>query len=253
MALIKGKKQRKEINAMNCPDKKTLDMLFSQGKMTVTDKQYQKLSIYADMLCEWNEKINLTAITDPDGIALKHFYDSVYPFTLVQLPQNASVIDVGTGAGFPSCPLKIFREDIRLTLLDSLNKRINFLRELSDSLELGADCVHGRAEELGRNADYREKFHIATARAVANLSCLCEYCLPFVKVGGAFVALKGSDGKNELEQAKNAINVLGGKTEECIEYSLPNGDMRCLVVIRKTKPSPEKYPRNKGQMNKKPL
>ncbi len=238
---------------MNLTDYTSLSKLFSAGDMSVTEEQYQRLSNYAKLLCEWNEKINLTAITDPDGIALKHFYDSVYPFTLAEIPQNASVIDVGTGAGFPSCPLKIFREDLKLTLLDSLNKRIKFLSQLSQQLNLSADCVHGRAEELGRNSNFRESFDIATARAVANLSHLCEYCLPFVKVGGAFYALKGADGKNELSSAENAIKILGGKTEICREYKLPNGDMRCLIVIRKLKATNEKYPRNKGQMTKKPL
>lgn len=239
---------------MNLTDKNSLAELFAKGGLSVTDAQYNTLAAYADLLCEWNEKINLTAITDPEGIAEKHFFDSVFPFLSERLvPENASLIDVGTGAGFPSCPLKIFREDIRLTLLDSLNKRINFLTELSDKLGLGAECIHGRAEELGRDEVYRESFDAATARAVANLSALCEYCLPFVKVGGVFVALKGSDGENELENAKSAIKTLGGKTELCKNYTLPSGDGRCLIVIRKLSHTPEKYPRNKGQMTKKPL
>lgn len=239
---------------MNLTDKNTLTALFAVGGLSVTEVQYDALSVYADMLCAWNEKINLTAITDPEGIAEKHFFDSVFPFLSEGLvPKGASLIDVGTGAGFPSCPLKVFRPDVRLTLLDSLNKRINFLSELSDTLSLDADCIHGRAEELGRDEAYRECFDIATARAVANLSALCEYCLPFVRVGGAFIALKGSDGENELENAKNAIKILGGKTELCKNYTLPSGDGRCLIVIRKVSPTPDKYPRNKGQMTKKPL
>lgn len=239
---------------MNLTDKNTLTALFAVGGLSVTEVQYDALSVYADMLCAWNEKINLTAITDPEGIAEKHFFDSVFPFLSEGLvPKGASLIDVGTGAGFPSCPLKVFRPDVRLTLLDSLNKRINFLSELSDTLSLDADCIHGRAEELGRDEGYRECFDIATARAVANLSALCEYCLPFVRVGGAFIALKGSDGENELENAKNAIKILGGKTELCKNYTLPSGDGRCLIVIRKVSPTPDKYPRNKGQMTKKPL
>lgn len=228
--------------------------LFSKGNIEVTEREYERLNRYAELLCEWNEKINLTAITDPAGIAEKHFYDSVYPFLSEGIvPENASVIDVGTGAGFPSCPLKIFRDDIRLTLLDSLNKRIRFLEELSAELGLGAVCIHGRAEELGRSNDHREKYDVATARAVAGLPVLCEYCLPFVKQGGIFAALKGSDGKAETEAAVNAIGVLGGKLESCIEYTLPNGDGRSIIIIRKVKAAPPKYPRNKGQMNKKPL
>lgn len=234
-------------------NKNDLDSLFAKGAMTVTNEQYDRLYKYSKLLVEWNEKINLTAITDPEGIALKHFYDSVYPFTLTEIMQGASVIDVGTGAGFPSCPLKVFRNDIKLTLLDSLNKRIRFLQEVSDTIDLNADCIHGRAEELGRNGEYREKYDVACARAVANLSELCEYCLPFVKVGGKFIALKGSNGNEELKDAQNAIKIFGGKLESATEYALPNGDGRTLIVIKKISPTPEKYPRNKGQMKKKPL
>ena len=205
------------------------------------------------MLVEWNEKINLTAITDYDEIQIKHFYDSIYPFTLFKLPKNAEVIDVGTGAGFPSCPLKIVRDDIRLTLLDSLIKRVAFLAELSDTLELGATCIHGRAEDIGRNPEYREKYDCATARAVANLSVLCEYCMPFVKVGGVFASLKGSNGENELKEAKNVIRLLGGKTEKFVEYELPGGDKRSLILIRKVSETPAKYPRMAVQIKKRPL
>ncbi len=238
---------------MNCLEKSEFFELFSSGEIEINDDMYQRFCRYADLLCEWNEKINLTAITDAEGISLKHFYDSIYPFTLVDVGQSATIIDVGTGAGFPSCPLKIYRDDISLTLLDSLNKRIKFLQEISDELLLDADCVHGRAEEFGRKAEYREQFDIATARAVANLTHLCEYCLPFVKVGGCFVALKGSDGAMELENAKKAIHILGGKVEKSVEYTLPNGDLRYLIVIRKVQKTAEKYPRNKGQMDKKKL
>ena len=210
----------------------------------------------AELLTDRNSQINLTAITDPEGIAVKHFFDSAYPFLVLAadaLPLGARLIDVGTGAGFPGCVLKILRGDISLTLLDSLNKRIVFLGELSAELGLGAECIHGRAEELGRTAEYREQYDVSTARAVANLTALCEYCLPFVRTGGAFVALKGSDGAAELKAAAGAVKTLGGETELCREYKLPNGDGRCLIVIRKVRPTPGKYPRNKGQMTKKPL
>ncbi len=236
---------------MNLIDYGQFGKIFSDAGIEITSEQYKLFCDYADMLCSWNEKINLTAITDPQEIAIKHFFDSVYPFTLTEVPKGAAFLDVGTGAGFPSCPLKIVRNDLRLTLLDSLNKRINFLTSLSDKLGLDARCVHGRAEELGRDGAYREKYDIVTARAVANLTVLCEYCLPFVKTGGAFAALKGADGKAELNSAEKAIGVLGGKTEMCREYSLPGGDRRCLIVIRKCSPTPVKYPRNKGQMMKK--
>lgn len=234
-------------------NKARMSALFVGCGISLTDAQLESFDLYAQLLTEWNEKINLTAITDAEGIEQKHFLDSVLPLGMLEIPKDASVIDVGTGAGFPSCPMKIVRTDLHITLLDSLNKRISFLQALSDKLSLGADCIHGRAEELGRTGEHREKFDIATARAVANLSQLCEYCLPFVKIGGAFVALKGSGGREELEAAQNAIKMLGGKVEQCIDYSLPCGDGRTLIVIRKIAPAPEKYPRNKGQMTKKPL
>lgn len=231
--------------------KSETDKIFGKYGLSLSDKQYERLDKYAELLVEWNEKINLTAITDPEGITVKHFFDSIYPFTLFELPQNSSIIDVGTGAGFPSCPLKIYRGDLKITLLDSLNKRINFLGQLSEHIGLGADCIHGRAEELGKNPQYREKFDCATARAVANLTELCEYCLPFVKVGGYFAALKGSGGEEELKDAKSAIKTLGGKVEDTFEYRLPMGDGRTLILIKKIENTPEKYPRNKGKMNKK--
>lgn len=227
--------------------------VFEDNGIALNAEQLERLEKYAELLCERNEQVNLTAITDPEGIAVKHFFDSIYPFTLFELPQGTSLIDVGTGAGFPSCPMKIWRDDIKLTLLDSLNKRVNFLNELSKSIGLGAECVHGRAEEFGKRPDYREQFDMATARAVANLTDLCEYCLPFVKVGGLFVALKGSSGSEELEKAKPAIKLLGGKTEKVIEYTLPGGDGRTLILIRKLSSTPAKYPRNAGQMKKRPL
>ena len=227
--------------------------MFKSNEIDITDKQYEKFLTYSDMLVDWNNKCNLTAILDPEGISIKHFFDSVYPFNLVKIPDNASIIDVGTGAGFPSVPLKIMRDDLKLTLLDSLNKRINFLNELSDKLKVTAVCIHGRAEEDGQKAEFREKYDIATARAVAPLSDLCEYCLPFVKVGGIFVSLKGSNGLEEVESAKNAISILGGEISVMKSYSLPNGDGRTLVVIKKISHTPLKYPRNKGQMTKKPL
>lgn len=229
-------------------EKKKFAALFAKGAMEITDVQYERFCEYAKMLVEWNEKINLTAITDPEGIALKHFYDSVYPFTLFELPKNAAVIDVGTGAGFPSCPLKIMRDDIKLTLLDSLNKRIRFLEELSGKCGLEAECIHARAEDGGKKPYLREQFDIACARAVAPMYILAEYCLPFVKVGGAFAALKGSGGNDELEEAKAAIKRLGGRVEQAKEYALPNGDGRTLIIIRKESPTPAKYPRPKAKI-----
>lgn len=224
--------------------------LFGKCGIQLSSLQYSELSRYSDILTKWNEKINLTAITDPEGITVKHFLDSVYPFTFFELPKNASVIDIGSGAGFPSCPLKIFRRDISITLLDSLNKRVNFQKLLSDSLGLDAVCIHGRAEELGKAPEYREKFDAAAARAVANLAELCEYCMPFVKKGGVFAALKGSGGEEELSPAEDIIKKLGGSVELVKKYALPNGDGRTLILIRKVSATPPKYPRNKGQIKK---
>lgn len=227
--------------------------LLEQVHLSVDDEKYEKLYKYSEMLIDWNKKVNLTAILSPEDISQKHFLDSVLPFSLFNIKNGAKIIDVGTGAGFPSCPLKIFRDDIKITLLDSLNKRIKFLETLSDELSLEAECIHGRAEELGHKDGYRENFDIATARAVAALPILCEYCLPFVKVGGYFIALKGGNSEDEISDAKNAIKILGGKIDRIIDYSLPNGDKRALIAIKKISQTASKYPRNKGQMTKKPL
>ena len=231
--------------------------LFESAGITVGETLYGRFERYAELLVEWNTRINLTTITDPEGIAVKHFFDSVYPFTLLPPAEDARLIDVGTGAGFPAVPLKLVRNDIKLTLLDSLNKRLNFLGKVSEELGLGAELIHGRAEETARfikdGNPLRESFDVSTARAVAELRELCEYCLPFVKVGGRFYALKGRNGTQELNDSKNAIKQLGGEVEFVKEYELPNGDERVLIVIRKTSRTPQKYPRNSGRMKKAPL
>ncbi|MCR5479999.1 MAG: 16S rRNA (guanine(527)-N(7))-methyltransferase RsmG [Ruminococcus sp.] len=227
--------------------------MFADAGIEITDEQMYRLGMYSEMLVQWNERINLTAITDPEGISVKHFFDSIYPFSLVEIPKGSTLIDVGTGAGFPSCPVKIWRDDIKITLLDSLQKRITFLAQLSDSLNLGATCIHSRAEDLGNSPEFREKFDFATARAVANLSDLCEYCLPFVALGGKFLALKGSGAEEEIKQAKDAVKLLGGKITQTTEYTLPNGDGRTLVVIDKISATPDKYPRTSAQIKKKSL
>lgn len=234
-------------------EKSKFTELFNQVHLSVNDEQYKRLYKYSEMLVDWNKKVNLTAILSPEDISQKHFLDSILPFSLFEVKKGARLIDVGTGAGFPSCPLKIFRDDIKITLLDSLNKRIKFLHALSDELSLNAECIHGRAEELGHKENYREHFDIATARAVAALPMLCEFCLPFVKVGGYFVALKGGNSEEEISDAENAVKVLGGKIDKIIDYSLPNGDKRALIAIKKISQTASKYPRNKGQMTKKPL
>lgn len=228
--------------------------LFSDYNINITDEQFEKFLIYSDYLVEYNKVCNLTAILDPQGITVKHFLDSLLPFNDLEICENASIIDVGSGAGFPSVPLKIMKPHLCITMLDSLNKRVNFLNSLCEKLSFdNAVSVHGRAEEIGRTAEFREKFDISTARAVASLPELCEYCLPFVKVGGIFVALKGSAGEEELTISKKAVETLGGKVSTCKSYTLPSGDKRTLIVIKKISQTPPKYPRNKGQMTKKPL
>lgn len=208
---------------------------------------------YAELLVEWNERINLTAITAPEEICVKHFLDSILLLSKTELPQGAALIDVGTGAGFPAVPCALVRPDLRVTLLDSLQKRIGFLQELTAALGVSADCVHARAEDGGKDARCRERYDCATARAVAHLRELSEYCLPFVKVGGVFAALKGGDIEQELAEAKPAIRLLGGQVEAVESYTLPDGSGRSLVKIRKISQTPTKYPRNAAKMKKQPL
>ncbi len=224
---------------------------FSALNFEITEEQYAQFSSYASALVEWNEKMNLTGITDPDGIAVKHFLDSILPLKFLDIPKGESIIDVGTGAGFPGVPIKIYRPDVRLTLLDSLNKRINFLSAACSEANIEAKFVHARAEEGGRNNAYREKFGAAFARAVAAMPVLAEYCLPFVKMGGIFAAMKGPN--ENYRDGENAVKLLGGEIADVKEYSLPNGDKRVLIIVRKIMPTAEKYPRNGGQISKKSL
>ena len=205
----------------------------------------KKFDLYMKLLLEWNEKINLTAITEPDEIVKKHFYDSLTCIDSGYIKDGASVVDVGTGAGFPGVPVKIERDDVKLTLLDSLNKRINFLKTLCGELEIEADCIHIRAEEAGKSEKYRETFDIAVSRAVANLSTLSEYCLPLVKKGGFFLAMKGKEIDEELENAKPLIKLLGGKVKEVQMHDIKDTDItHSIVVIEKIADTPKKYPRN---------
>lgn len=217
------------------------------------DQLAEKLDRYAELLVEWNQKMNLTAITEPDEIVIKHFLDSLLLIKATELPGGGRIIDVGTGAGFPSVPVCLYRPDLRLTLLDSLNKRITFLTELTAQLELPAECVHGRAEETGGKAEYREQYDIACARAVAHLRELSEYCLPFVKVGGCFAALKGYEIEQELEEACFAIEQLGGQLEKVEKFQLSGDNKRAIVVVRKVRQTPAKYPRPSAKMKKSPL
>lgn len=218
----------------------------------INDGQLEKLEIYARLLCQWNEKMNLTAITSPEGIALLHFADSLTLLRTADFKEGASFADVGTGAGFPSIPLAVMRPDMRFTLIDSLNKRLTFLDAVKSELGLNFETVHGRAEELGRAVEFREKFDFAAARAVAGLNVLCEYCLPFVKLDGSFLAMKGPSGRDEAKQAKSAVKILGGKIGGIKEFSLDQ-NARQVVVIEKISPTPAKYPRQSGKIKKAPL
>ncbi len=228
-------------------------------EVTITDTLFERLDTYARLLVEWNEKMNLTAITDPVGVAVKHFADSLTVAPL--LPEGEfSLIDVGTGAGFPGVPLALLREDCRLTLLDSLNKRLTFLDAVCREVGLTANLVHARAEEGGRKPELRERFDVATARAVAALPTLCEYCLPFVKVGGRFLALKGPDGDREQEAAARAVATLGGRFVGAKTLTLPAQPEegvepmnRRLVEIAKVAPTPPKYPRPSAKIAKQSL
>lgn len=217
------------------------------------DTVLSRLEKYADMLREWNEKINLTAITDPEGIVIKHFLDCALLLKQVNIPQNGSVIDVGTGAGFPGMVLKIFRPDIELTLLDGLNKRLVFLNEVLSSLDLSARTVHMRAEEAGKAEAHREKYDLVTARAVAQLRTLYEYCLPLCKVGGIFCSMKGPSAADELSEAKKAASVLGGDKGKIITETLTGEETRTFVITKKISQTPPKYPRISAKISKQPL
>jgi len=219
----------------------------------LTEEMQQQFEDYMNLLLEWNEKINLTAITEEDDIILKHFVDSLTISKYIE--QGKAVVDVGTGAGFPGIPLKIERKDLKITLVDSLNKRIKFLDDVIEKLKLeNIETLHFRAEEFGQNKKYRESFDIATSRAVANLSTLVEYLLPLVKVGGKCICMKGSDIKDELENSKNAIQILGGEIEKVEEFTLPESDIkRAIITIKKLKSTPNKYPRKPGTPAKEPL
>lgn len=225
--------------------------IFKRENLLVSAEQYESFKKYAELLAEWNKKINLTAITDSYGITVKHFLDSVLPLKFLDVPESASLIDVGTGAGFPGIPLKIMRPDIKLTLLDSLNKRVNFLSEVCKALSLDVPCIHARAEEFGRNENHRGRYDFSAARAVAAMPVLTEYCLPYVKIGGTFAALKGRS--ENYKDSENAVKILGGEISGVTEYSLPDGDGRVLICVRKIRETPPKYPRNSGQIAKKPL
>ncbi len=226
----------------------------------LNDAMLERFERFYGLLIAGNERVNLTAITDPDEVAVRHFLDSLIPEAFPEASERlgapgARLIDVGTGAGFPGIPLAIVYPELKVTLVDSLNKRVDFLRDTACELPLdGADVRSGRAEDLAKDEQYRETFDITVSRAVAGLPVLCEYCLPFVRTGGIFIAYKGPDADGELESAENAISVLGGgsvRTKPCV---IPGTDIRrTLIIIEKTSPTPGKYPRRAGIPAKRPL
>ncbi|MBN6204062.1 16S rRNA (guanine(527)-N(7))-methyltransferase RsmG [Staphylococcus saprophyticus] len=231
-----------------------LTQQLSTHGIELSDKQQQQFQTYYQMLVEWNEKMNLTSITEEHEVYLKHFYDSIATSFYTDLTKELTICDVGAGAGFPSIPLKIIFPNLKVTIVDSLNKRIHFLNQLAEALELhNVSFVHDRAETYGKG-DYRASYDIVTARAVARLSVLSELCLPLVKKGGHFIALKSSKGEEELEEARFGIGVLGGKVLDTISYELPeDAGERQMIIIDKRSQTPKKYPRKPGTPNKSPL
>lgn len=232
-----------------------LQEAFSAAGFVLSERQTEQFRQYFELLIDWNQRINLTAIEDPVDVVDKHFIDSVLTMKVSGSLAGKRLIDVGTGAGFPGVPLKIMAPELSLCLFDSLQKRINFLTELCSSLDLsGVEMVHGRAEEFGRNSDYREQYDLATARAVAKLPVLAELCLPFVKVGGVFIALKGPELEQELNESKKALQEMGGKIMRVENIKLGHDQYeRNLVVVEKMKPTPKKYPRKAGTPQKSPI
>ena len=233
--------------------KEKLDNYLNVLNIELKEKQIKQFYDYMNLLIQWNKNINLTAIIEPKEIILKHFVDSLTVSKYIN--EKSTLIDVGTGAGFPGIPLKILRNDIKITLVDSLNKRIKFLDEVIKKLNLdNIKTVHGRAEEIGRNKEYREKFDYATSRAVANISTLSEYLIPLIKNNGQCIYMKGTDLDEELEKGKKAISVLGGNIVNKEEFELPYSDIkRTIIIIEKVKNTPTKYPRKAGTPSKEPI
>lgn len=234
--------------------KEYLSFATKNFKIQLNNVQLEQFDKYFKLLIEWNEKINLTAITDEQGVAVKHFADSLALFNYIDVPIGASIIDVGTGAGFPGIVLKIARPDINLTLLDSLNKRLVFLQKVLDETGLEAKLVHSRAEDGAKRLEYREKYDFAVSRAVAQLNVLSEYCLGYVKKCGKFIALKGPNADGEIMNAKKALQTLGGKLINTYSFELPqDGGSRNILEILKNNATPSKYPRNSGKIKAQPL
>ncbi|HYF82265.1 MAG TPA: 16S rRNA (guanine(527)-N(7))-methyltransferase RsmG [Clostridia bacterium] len=221
----------------------------------VSHETVERLLTFMKIMLEWNEKVNLTAITEEREVVIKHFLDSVTCLSTGYIKNGMAVIDVGTGAGFPGVPLKILKDDLKMTLLDSLNKRIIYLNDVAKKLNLrNINIVHSRAEEAGSSKDHREAYDIVLSRAVAAMNVLCEYCLPLAKVGGFFLCQKGPDIKDEMKEADSAIKILGGKVREVREYQLPFSDIKHnIIVIEKVTATPTKYPRKPGKPAASPI
>lgn len=232
-------------------DKNRFCSLAKENGIILDDTALDRFDTYAELLVEWNGKMNLTAITEPEEIEVKHFLDCLMLPKYFNLDNIQTVIDVGAGAGFPSVPLLIYKPDLCLTMMDAINKRLTFLDTAVHALGLEAQLIHERAEAAGQDENYREKFDLATARAVAPMNVLAEYCLPFVKVGGYFVALKGSN--DDTEEAKNAIDTLGGEIVDNISYKLNGTEPRSIVVIKKISQTPTQFPRKSKKISTKPL
>lgn len=245
----------------NILDKYNLQQLYkdlAEFHITLSDTQVEQFIIYYETLVEKNQSVNLTAITDFDEVLKKHFIDSLSLVKACDFSHDdteISLIDIGTGAGFPGIPLKISFPNLKVTLMDSLNKRVDFLHEVIGTLGLREiDAIHGRAEDYAKPGQLREKYDLCVSRAVANLSVLAEYCLPYVKVGGKFISYKSEKVTEEINDAEYAIGILGGKIKEQITFTLPDSDMyRNLVIIEKVNETPSKYPRKAGKIDKKPL
>ena len=232
-------------------DKERLHTLAMQNGIELDQTALDRFDTFAELLVEWNGKMNLTAITEPEEIEVKHFLDCLMLPKYFDLSNTKTVIDVGAGAGFPSVPLLIYNPDLCLTMMDAINKRLTFLDTAIHAIGLEANLIHARAEDSGQDKNYREMFDLATARAVAPMNVLAEYCLPFVKVGGYFVALKGSN--DDTEQAKDAIATLGGEVVSNVSYKLNGTEPRSIVVVKKISQTPTQFPRKAKKISAKPL
>ncbi len=232
------------------------DLLKEKAEMfhvKLDEQALERFDIYGKLLVEWNEKINLTAITDPEGVTIKHFLDSLTIFSYVDIPEGAKVIDVGTGAGFPGLAMLIARPDLDITLMDSTKKRLMVIETVLEDIGLKANVVHSRAEEAGQNKEFREKYDFSTARAVTNLRDLSEYCLPFIKVGGSFIPMKSAKAREEIAEGKKAIHVLGGQIVKQDTFELFDCGDRTIINVKKISPTPAKYPRPSAKIAKNPI